>query len=37
LETDFSMTTSAEYTELDKSRLLRNFMKYVPHAGARAT
>lgn len=37
LETDFVIQKSAKYTDLDKSRLLRNFMKFVPRISAHAT
>lgn len=37
LETDFSIQNSPEYTESDKSRLLRDFMKFVLRISAHAT
>lgn len=37
LETDFAIQTNVKYTDLDKSRLLRNFMKFVLRISAHAT
>ena len=36
LETEFTIQTVSEYTDLDKFRLLRNFMKFVPRISAHA-
>ena len=36
LETEFMVQTDAKYTNLDKSRLLRDFMKFVPRIRAHA-
>ena len=37
LETDFVIQKSVKYTDLDKSRLLRDFMKFVSRISAHAT
>lgn len=37
LETEFTIHASAEYADLDKSRLLRNFMKFVSRISAHVT
>ena len=36
LETEFMIQTDTKYTDLDKSRLLRNFMKFVLRVSAHA-
>jgi len=37
LETEFTIQTNAKYTDLDESRLLRDFMKFVLRISAYAT
>jgi len=37
LETEFTIQTDAKYTDLDKSRLLHDFMKFVSRISAYAT
>lgn len=37
LETEFQIQTDPKYTDLDKSRLLRNFMRFMLRVNAQAT